>query len=104
MPRVPNKAPSRAIASGLRFAVLTRDKYKCVICGKSPSQYPKLTLELDHIIPYSRGGTTDMDNLQTLCSECNSGKSAKLPPAEHVQHSKKLSVQLKKLKNLKKSK
>jgi hypothetical protein len=59
----------------LRMAVLKRDKFKCVLCGRTPARNPELQLELDHIIPWSKNGATVIDNLQTLCNECNNGKS-----------------------------
>lgn len=59
----------------LRMAVLKRDKFKCVLCGRTPARNPELQLELDHIIPWSKGGETTPANLQTLCNECNNGKS-----------------------------
>lgn len=68
-PREPSKS--------LRYDVLTRDHYKCVICGRSPATDPSVTLHVDHIVPYSLGGETILDNLQTLCEECNLGKSNK---------------------------
>ena len=58
----------------LTLKVLKRDKYKCQICGKSPSTHPELSLEVDHILPVSKGGTNDIENLQTLCFNCNRGK------------------------------
>src|SRR5688572_15317832 len=58
----------------LRFGIMKRDKFKCVLCGRSPAKYPALELEIDHIIPWSKGGETVKENLQTLCSECNNGK------------------------------
>lgn len=60
---------------GLRFQVLKRDSFKCCICGRSPSTIGGLELQVDHIIPWSKGGETTIDNLQTLCSDCNLGKS-----------------------------
>ena len=54
---------------------MARDNFKCRICGKSPATDPKITLHIDHIIPWSKGGETIFENLQTLCSECNLGKS-----------------------------
>lgn len=68
---------SREPSKSLRYDVLKRDNFKCVICGKSPSTTPNLELHIDHIIPYSLGGETILENLQTLCSECNLGKSNK---------------------------
>ena len=68
-PREPSKS--------LRYDVLKRDKFKCVLCGRSPATTPNLDLQIDHIIPYSLGGETELNNLQTLCSECNLGKSNK---------------------------
>lgn len=59
----------------LRFLVMRRDGFKCCICGRNPAASHGLVLELDHIIPWSKGGETVMDNLQTLCQEDNGGKS-----------------------------
>lgn len=59
----------------LRYQVMMRDQCRCRICGKSPAKDPDVELEIDHIIPYSKGGETVFDNLQTLCSKCNKGKS-----------------------------
>lgn len=59
----------------LRFEVLQRDHFKCCICGASPAKDPSVELHIDHIIPWSKGGETVLENLQTLCSKCNLGKS-----------------------------
>ena len=59
----------------LRFRVLERDHFSCCICGASPAKDSSVELEVDHIKPWSRGGETVLDNLQTLCSKCNLGKS-----------------------------
>ena len=45
-----------------------RDGYRCRECGASKDE---TSLEIDHIVPVARGGTNDIDNLQTLCRECN---------------------------------
>ena len=58
-----------------RFLVMKRDNFKCCICGRSPATTPGLELHIDHIKPWSKGGETVVDNLQTLCSDCNLGKS-----------------------------
>lgn len=44
----------------------------CAICGK-PVKFKELTV--DHILPLSRGGTNNMDNLQLACKECNLTKN-----------------------------
>ena len=66
---------SRIINDKLRYQVLKRDNFKCCACGASPAKDPSVELHIDHIIPWSKGGTTTLDNLQTLCSKCNLGKS-----------------------------
>ena len=57
------------------YQVLKRDNFKCCACGASPAKDPAVELHIDHIIPWSRGGETTPENLQTLCSRCNLGKS-----------------------------
>jgi Homing endonuclease associated repeat/HNH endonuclease len=59
----------------LRFRVMRRDHFRCVICGRSPATDPSVLLHIDHIIAWSRGGVTEDSNLRTLCSHCNLGKS-----------------------------
>lgn len=63
----------------LRESILKRDNYTCCICHNSTYKEPNLLLEVDHIIPVSRGGLTVGRNLQTLCWKCNRSKSAKMP-------------------------
>lgn len=65
----------RDINLRLRFKVMQRDNFKCCICGSSPATDPTVILHIDHIKPWSKGGETTLDNLQTLCSNCNLGKS-----------------------------
>lgn len=66
---------SRDINLRMRFKVFLRDNFKCCICGASPATDPDVVLHVDHIKPWSKGGETVMENLQTLCSKCNLGKS-----------------------------
>lgn len=66
---------SRNITAKMRFKVLQRDYFKCCACGASPAKNPETVLHVDHIIPWAKGGETEYDNLQTLCSNCNLGKS-----------------------------
>lgn len=69
------KAERQAIRDSVdksrRWKILTRDGFKCVKCGSSASSG---TLEVDHIIPVSKGGSSLDANLQTLCFSCNRGK------------------------------
>lgn len=53
-------------------AVYRRDGGKCVYCGATEN------LQFDHIIPFSRGGATNIENLQLLCQKCNLQKSNKI--------------------------
>ncbi|MBI1868575.1 MAG: HNH endonuclease [Methylocystis sp.] len=66
---------SRDPSLRLRFRVMKRDNFSCRACGASPALKPGLTLHIDHIKPWSHGGETAEENLQTLCEACNLGKS-----------------------------
>lgn len=68
----------RTISLNLRVKVLSRDKFRCVFCGKSPAIDVGTVLHIDHIKPFSKGGENTLDNLQTLCQDCNLGKSNRL--------------------------
>ena len=59
----------------LRFKVFQRDNFCCRQCGRCPANVPGVTLDLDHVFPWAKGGETVLDNLQTLCKACNLGKS-----------------------------
>ena len=72
-------AGQRALmTSKLRQHIKERDGFTCKKCGASVHQEPNLLLEIDHIIPVSKGGLTAEDNLQTLCWRCNRKKGAKI--------------------------
>ena len=62
----------------LREYIKTRDNFTCCNCGNSIHNEPNLLLEIDHIIPVSKGGCTEENNLQTLCWKCNRSKSNKI--------------------------
>lgn len=64
------------MTDSLRYDVMKRDGFKCCICGASAKE-DGIKLHVDHIIPVSKGGTTVMSNLRTLCNHCNMGKSDK---------------------------
>lgn len=68
------KKENRSISYRLRYMILDRDRYMCRACGASPSDDARVKLEIDHIIPWSKGGDSSPGNLQTLCSICNNGK------------------------------
>ena len=62
----------------LREKIKERDGYTCQICGLSNKDEQNLLLEIDHIIPLSKGGMTTEGNLQILCWRCNRSKGAKI--------------------------
>lgn len=66
------------ISARLRRDVFMRDGFKCKECGASPA-LGQVFLEVDHVIPHARGGSSEHWNLQTLCSTCNRAKSDGLP-------------------------
>lgn len=56
----------------MRFKILVRDEFTCQYCGRGVKD--KIKLEVDHIKPFSKGGTNTINNLITSCLECNNGK------------------------------
>jgi len=59
-----------------RKNILLRDRYTCQFCGRV---LPAGELTLDHVVPRSRGGHTDWDNLVACCHSCNNQKGDRLP-------------------------
>lgn len=68
----PLKRKRGVLPQGLRHLVFKKSNFKCVQCGVSKKES---SLHIDHILPLSRGGTDELDNLQILCRECNLDKS-----------------------------
>lgn len=63
----------------MRYKILQRDNNRCVLCGRTAKESIAISghgLEIDHIIPVSKGGKTIESNLRTLCFACNRGKGA----------------------------
>jgi len=54
--------------------ILERDNYTCRYCGKIGGK-----LEVDHIVPISKGGTNELNNLTAACLRCNRQKRDKMP-------------------------
>lgn len=62
----------KSLSKKVRFDVFKRDNFTCNYCGRST---PSVILEVDHIIPVSKNGSNNIDNLITSCFDCNRGKS-----------------------------
>ena len=70
---VPNrKKKARRISSSKRLNVFERDGWSCRFCGAQSN------LVIDHIFPVSKGGGGQIENLQTLCKNCNELKGNKV--------------------------
>jgi hypothetical protein len=67
-----------ALSVGLRYRVFRRDRFRCVLCGASPATDLRCVLHADHIMPVTRGGLSTLENLRTLCQDCNLGKGSRL--------------------------
>ncbi|MCF7930479.1 MAG: HNH endonuclease [Acholeplasmataceae bacterium] len=63
------------ISDDKRYDIMKRDGFKCCICGAKATD--GVRLEVDHIMPVSKGGKSTDANLQTLCERCNKGKRDK---------------------------
>ena len=71
---------SRYISDDMFFAVLDRDDWECVYCGRElfyDDDEEEDNVEIDHKLPISRGGKSDFNNLQATCGYCNARKGAK---------------------------
>lgn len=71
-----SKDQRKLLTDELRQKIMERDNYTCQSCG--PHMPDGFGIEIDHIIPVSKGGKTVESNLQVLCSKCNRSKGNKL--------------------------
>jgi hypothetical protein len=62
----------------LRNKIKERDNFSCKQCHANVIDEPTLLLEIDHIIPISKGGLSVEENLQCLCWKCNRSKGSKI--------------------------
>lgn len=70
-PKINKSYKRKPLNPSLRWKILTRDKFRCVVCGATSKQKQ---LHVDHIYPKSLGGNDKETNLRTLCFECNMGR------------------------------
>ncbi len=68
----PAKRKREPIPKDVRLAVWARDEGRCVECGSD------FDIQYDHIIPFSMGGASTVENLQLLCARCNQTKGGRL--------------------------
>jgi len=69
-----------------RRNIFERDKNTCQYCGK---RHPKSELTIDHVIPQSRGGRDNWENLVLACVKCNVKKGSRTPAEAHMALRKK---------------
>lgn len=67
---VSSKFGSKWIRKEKRLAIYMRDGFRCIYCNRHFERM-KDRLQLDHLIPWSKGGTNDESNLVTCCKPCN---------------------------------
>ena len=71
-PKKPRQTARSPWPKGIRYEALKRASFRCEYCGATKIE---IQLHLDHIIPVSKGGTDELDNIRVLCGECNLNKS-----------------------------
>ncbi len=76
LPEYHSSCQRRVMTKALREEIAKRDNYTCRICGKYMPD--GVGLQIDHIMPVSKGGKSVPSNLQVLCSKCNGRKSGRL--------------------------
>lgn len=74
------RSHSRYLSNEVMLKVVRRDGQICQICHKP---VPDNEVEFDHIIPFSRGGSTTADNLRLVHATCNNEKSDALDEILH---------------------
>lgn len=88
----------KSISKKDRFEIFKRDGFTCIYCGNVP---PRVVLEVDHVIPVSKGGSNHIDNLVSSCMDCNRGKSnreltdAVQPIVDKIEMAKERAIQYK---------
>ncbi len=78
---LPVKSPRVGMSPKLRFAVFTRDGFRCRYCGATGAE---TQLVVDHAISVKDGGSDDISNLVTACQPCNAGKSGRSVQPEDI--------------------
>ena len=79
LPEVNSPQAEKMIGNEELLAMWRKINTECSFCGSTED------LTVDHIIPVSRGGTNDLENLQPLCRSCNSYKKDRLISARVVE-------------------
>tara|TARA_R110000824_G_scaffold4128_1_gene19602 strand:- start:834 stop:1256 length:423 start_codon:yes stop_codon:yes gene_type:complete len=97
----PKKDPPKhnkrvGIGNTLRFQILIRDNFTCQYCGVNKEE-DGVKLEVDHIVPVSKGGTNNKSNLTTACFKCNRGKSNKVIPDTKASDDKETIIEATKI-------
>lgn len=72
------KIDPNSITPKMRDFIFSRDKWTCSICKHKNRGDNDIVLNVDHIIPKSKGGSNNYENLRTLCYKCNIKKSNKI--------------------------
>jgi len=72
---------TRTIPRDVMMRVVRRDNNQCQLCGEVLRDSD---IEFDHIIPFSKGGTTEEQNLRVTCLDCNRTKGKSFDPQEDV--------------------
>jgi hypothetical protein len=74
VPKLITDEEKRDVPLKMRLKVLERDSFACILCGRTPALTKGVILHIDHKVAFAEGGKSVIENLQTLCSDCNWGK------------------------------
>lgn len=76
-----DRLPKRSVRF-TRFNIFARDRHACQYCGK---RLARSQLNLDHVLPRSRGGTSTWDNVVCSCHRCNRVKGGRTPEEANMR-------------------